>query len=178
MRKIVANLFITLDGVVESPERWVSFNNEMGESINASAAAADSLLLGAGTYAVFAASWPQRTSSDDPLAEWINGVPKFVVTSSAEPLEWQNSTRLDNAGPAVRELKQRPGKDILVFGSSTLVRSLLLEGLLDELQLFLHPLVRGPGKRLFEGVADQVGLALTGSTRLDNGVLYLTYHPA
>lgn len=179
MRKIVAWLFLSLDGVVESPEQWVMFNDEMGEAIDAEAAAADTLLLGRRTYEVFAASWPDRTAEDDPLADWMNNTPKLVASSTLDGVEWQNSTLIE--GDVAEELdgvKQRTGKNILVNGSATLVRSLLRDDLLDELRLFVHPIVVGAGKRLFESEGDRVPLQLADSRVFSTGVLSLTYQPA
>jgi dihydrofolate reductase len=177
VRRLVANLFITLDGVAEAPNEWVSFDPGMGEAINAAVATADALLVGARTYDLFAGSWPQRTGADDPLAGWINEVPKYVVGGTG-PLPWQPASRVDGLVPGVRDLKETEGGDILVFGSPTLVGSLLTEGLLDELQLFVHPTVRGTGTRLFGAADKPVGLSLAGSTAYPNGVLYLAYRPA
>jgi dihydrofolate reductase len=128
---------------------------------------------------VFAASWPQRTIEDDPLADWMNTTPKLVASTTLDSLEWQNSSLL--RGDLVAELtrlKQQAGRNILVNGSATLVRSLLSEGLLDELRLFLHPLVLGSGKRLFEDDAEQQPLTLVDAQAFGTGVVQLTYQPA
>lgn len=110
MRRIVAWLFLSLDGVMESPEQWVMFNDEMGEAINAEAAAADSLLLGRRTYEVFAASWPYRSVDDDPLANWMNNTPKLVASSTLTTVEWRNSTQIK--GDVAKELPRtaRPAR--------------------------------------------------------------------
>jgi dihydrofolate reductase len=176
MRKIVSYLFITLDGVVESPEKWVMYNDEMGTAINDMSHAADTLLLGRRTYDTFAASWPQRTNADDPLADWMNNTPKVVVSSSLESPTWNNTSAITSeVDKQVQLLKEQDGKDILISGSPTLVRSLLKDKLLDELQLFVHPIVAGTGLRLFGD--DSTSLKLTDSKTLDNGVLYTTYQP-
>jgi dihydrofolate reductase len=172
MRMIVSWLFLSLDGVVESPEKWVMFNDEMDEAIKGEAAAADTLLLGRRTYEVFAASWPERTVEDDALADWMNTTPKLVASSSLDAVEWQNSTLI--TGDVAEELaakKQEPGKNILINGSPTLARSLLRDNLLDELRLFLHPLVVGAGGRLFEDGGDRVPLKLADSNAFSTGVL-------
>ncbi len=179
MRKIVAWLFLSLDGVVESPEQWAMFNDEMGEAIDAEANAADTLLPGRRTYEVFAAAWPDRTVDDDPLADWMNHTPKLVASSTLDAVEWQSSTRIE--GDVAKELarvRQQPGKKILVNGSATLVRSLLRDKLLDELRLFVHPIVVGTGKRLFESEGDRVTMTLVDSRAFSTGVLSLIYQPA
>jgi dihydrofolate reductase len=183
MRKVVAAEFVTLDGVMESPEQWNMpyFNDEMGQSIAEGFAAYDALLMGRVLYEEWAAFWPNQDPEENPIAAQMNSLTKYVVsTTLAEPLEWNNSKliRGDELAEKIAELKQQPGKDIVVSGSDTLVRSLLRYGLLDELQLMVHPVVVGPGKRLFEEVEEQVTLELADSRTFATGVVYLTYRPA
>ena len=178
MRKIVAQLFVSLDGVVESPEKWVAFDDEMGEAVNAGTGAADTLLLGRRTYEVFAASWPQRTVEDDPMAGWMNDTPKVVVSSTLESPAWNNTTVIDgDVEASLRALKAKPGKNILVNGSATLVQSLLRDGMLDELRLFVHPTLVGTGQRLFDDGGDHVALELIEARPLSTGVVFATYKP-
>src|ERR687898_386933 len=143
-------------------------------------AASDALLLGRATYQEFASYWPYQNSADQPYTDYLNSTPKFVVsTTLEEPLEWQNSTLIKgNVAEEISRLKEQPGKDISISGSPTLVRSLLQDGLLDELRLMLHPIVVGSGKRLFEDGGDQKALQLVDSRTFSTGVLYLTYQPA
>jgi dihydrofolate reductase len=182
MRKVVASEFVSLDGVVESPEKWhfPYFNDQMGDAIGEAMAASDAMLMGRVLYEEWAAFWPKQDPEENPVAERMNGVRKYVVsTTLEEPLEWQNSTLIgDNVAEEITRLKEQPGKDISISGSPTLVRSLLEEGLLDELRLMLHPVVVGSGKRLFEGGSDQKALQLLDSKAFSTGVLYLTYQPA
>ena len=181
MRKVTAGLFVSLDGVVESPEKWQLpyFNDEMGEAVGAAMAATDAMLLGRVTYQEFASYWPGVSVKDQPFADHMNNTPKFVVsTTLAEPLEWQNSTLIqENVAEEIAKLKQQPGKNIGITGSATLVRSLLQDDLLDELSLMVHPIVLGSGKRLFEEGGDQKGLKLVDSKTFSTGVVYLTYQP-
>jgi dihydrofolate reductase len=113
------------------------------------------------------------------MVDYINSVPKFVVSETLEePLEWNNSTLIEgNIAEEITHLKRQPGKDITVLGSGVLVRSLLHDGLLDELKLIVHPIVLGGGKRLFEEGGDQKALELVDSKTFGTGVLYLTYRP-
>ncbi len=182
MRKVVAWELVSLDGVMGSPEEWAfSYSNDEMEETNASGmAASDALLLGRVTYEELAAYWPYQNSADQPFTDYLNNTPKFVVsTTLEEPLEWQNSTLIKgNVAEEITELKQRPGKDITILGSGALVRSLLRDGLLDELRLMVHPVVLGGGKRLFEDGSDQKALKLVDSKTFSTGVLYLTYQPA
>jgi len=183
MRKVVASELMSLDGVVESPDKWhfPYFNDEMAEAIGAAMAASDAMLMGRVTYEEFAAFWPSQSSEDDQeTTDYMNNTPKFVVSKSLEePLEWNNSTLIEgDVAEEISKLKQQPGKDISISGSPTLVRSLLEEDLLDELRLMLHPIVVGSGKRLFEEGSDRKALQLLDSKTFSTGVLYLTYQPA
>lgn len=181
MRKIVAGLFMSLDGVVESPEKWhfPYFNDEMGAAVGAQMAGSDTMLLGRVTYQEFADFWPNQSGTDNDAADYMNNTPKVVVSTTLDSVEWQNSTLIKgNVAEELTKLKQQPGKNIGITGSPTLVRSLLREDLLDELSLLVHPLVVGGGKRLFVDGTAQKPLKLVESKTFDTGVVYLTYQPA
>lgn len=180
MRKVVAGLLISLDGVVESPDIWgwsQYMNDEMIEGILAGIAQADAVLLGRRTYLEFAKLWPNQ-GSDVPMADFLNDSPKYMASSTLEALEWQPAIPIkgDLAGE-ITKLKQQSGQNIQIPGSPTLVRSLLREGLLDELSLNICPVVVGPGMRLFEEITNRVNLKLVDSKILSNGVLWVTYRP-
>jgi dihydrofolate reductase len=181
MRKIVSGLFLSLDGVYEAPDQWhfPYWSDEMGKVVQAQMNAADAMLLGRVSYQEFAQFWPQQPSDGD-IADYMNNTPKYVVSNTLAAVdEWQNSTLVKGDVMAeVRQLKEQPGKTISMSGSGTLVRSLLQEGLLDELRLLVHPIVVGTGKRLFPDGTPQQGLQLVESQTLPNGVLSLTYTPA
>jgi dihydrofolate reductase len=177
MRKIVAGLFITLDGVVGEPERWQPryFDDEMGEAIESAAAQSDALLLGRRTYEEFAAFWPSQ-NGDVPLADYMNDTPKYVVSTTLDALAWHNSRLvIGDLATELSELKQQRGKNIQVTGSPTLVRSLLRDGLLDELALMVHPIVVGGGNRLFADGTYGTALRLVDFRTFGSGVLTLTY---
>ena len=182
MRKVVAAEFLSLDGVFEAPDRWhfPYFNDEMGEAIGEGFAASDAMLMGRVNYEEWAAFWPQQDPEENPIAATMNGRQKYVVsTTLEEPLGWSNSTLIkENVAEEIEKLKKGPGKDIVISGSGTLVRSLLRYGLLDELQLMVHPILVGGGKRLFEEDAETKPLELVGSKTFSTGVVYLTYRPA
>jgi len=180
MRKIVAGLFVSLDGVVEAPEQWhfPYFNDEMGEAVGSQMAAADTMLLGRHTYEEFAAYWGDK-GSDVEFADVMNNTPKLVASTTLNSVDWQNSTLLGaDVAQELRRIKQEPGKAISITGSPTLVRSLLKDGLIDELRLLVHPIVVGSGKRLFVDQPERVPLKLVDSQTFSTGVLYLTYTPA
>ena len=182
MRKVTAGLFVSLDGVTESPEKWQLpyFNDEMGEAVGAAMAAADAMLLGRVTYQEFASYWPGVSSEDQPFADYMNNSLKYVASRTLEgPLEWNNSTLIKgNLVEEIARLKRQPGKNIGITGSVTLVQSLLEQDLLDELGLMIHPVVVGSGKRLFGEGGDPKKLKLVESKTFSTGVVYLTYQPA
>jgi len=172
MRKIMAGLAMSLDGVVERPSEWMRFGDEAHEMMAAGLAAADTVLLGRRTYLEFARMWPTMPDSV-PMARFLNGSPKYVVSSEPINLTWADSTRIDLDG--VAELKARPGKNILIPGSPRLVASLLRLGLLDELAVMIPPVVVGGGQRLFEDGYGRLDLEVVDSRILAGGILAATY---
>ena len=181
MRKVVAVELVSLDGVMETPEEWAfAYSNDEMEQANMSGmAASDALLLGRVTYEHLAAFWPHQPGGT-PIVDYINSVPKLVVSATLEePLEWNNSTLIKgNVAEEIAKLKRQPGKDITILGSATLVRSLLADDLLDELRIMVHPVILGGGKRLFEERVDREALKLVDLRIFATGVVYLTYRPA
>lgn len=180
MRKIVAALMMSLDGVVEAPEKWSPpyFNDEVWQVTSKGMAASDAMLLGRRTYEVFAAYWPDKTADDSPYADYINSTPKFVVSTTLKSVTWRNSRLItEDIVGQITKLKQQPGKNITIVGSPTLVRSLLQKDLLDQLALLLYPVLVGTGKHVFEDLTAQAPLQLVESQALSNGVLSLTYEP-
>jgi dihydrofolate reductase len=192
MRKVIVSEFVSLDGVMEDPGGseefehggW-SFQFDRGPEGDKfkfdELAAADALLLGRVTYEGFAAAWPQIEEQTGEYGAWMNGYPKYVVsTTLQEPLEWNNSTLIrENVAEEVSELKRQPGKDILVFGSGTLVNALMQHDLVDEYRLMVFPVVLGSGKRLFGKGNHTTALKLVDTKTVgQDGVLILTYQPA
>ena len=152
-------------------------DDAMFAAAEADYAKADALLLGRRTYETFAASWPQR-GNEVPNADWMNRTPKYVASSTLQSPAWNNTTVIQgDVTEGIERLKQEDGKDILVNGSGALVRTLLRDGLLDELRLFVHPVVVGRGIRLFDG-SPPVEFALADSQAYANGVVSLIYRPA
>lgn len=182
MRKIAAGLFISLDGVVESPETWgfQYMDKDMSEGIVAGIARADAVLLGPATYQLFARLWPQQTD-DVPMAKFLNHSLKYVMSRTPNKvgkLEWEPAILLKGElVSALAKLKAEPGKSIQVPGSPRLVRSLLHEGLLDELSLTICPEIVGSGMRLFDEVTDHVRLTVEQSRISSNGAISVTYRP-
>jgi dihydrofolate reductase len=177
MGKIVSNFFISLDGVVESPDKWhfPYFNDEMGAAVSEGIENSQGLLMGRVLYDEWSAYWP--TSKDEPFASFINSVPKYVVSTTLNKATWNNTTVVsgDVAGQ-LRKLKEQPG-NITMSGSATLVRWLLANGVLDELNLLIHPIVVGRGQHLFEDTGTYP-LRLTHQKTFQTGVLHVKYEPA
>lgn len=179
MRKVVAALFISLDGVVQSPDQWQfdHFDEDMGTAMGAALAAQDAVLLGRVTYQEWAPYWP--TATDEPFASYINATPKYVASTTLKTVTWQNSTLLTgDAVAAVARLRQQPGKNIVILGSGALVRSLLPHHLIDEYTLLIHPLVLGSGQRLFADGGAFAALRLVDARPTTTGVVIATYRPA
>jgi dihydrofolate reductase len=179
--KVIAAEFVSLDGVMDTSERWhlPYFNEQLWQAVGEGLAASDALLMGRVNYEEWAASFPQQDPEENPMAARMNDIKKYVVsTTLLEPLEWNNSTLIkENVAEEISALKRQPGKNISISGSSMLVRSLLADGLLDELTLMVFPVVVGRGKRLFEEGGDRKGLELVDSRTFATGVVSLVYRP-
>ncbi len=181
MRKVIVSEFVSLDGVIENPVWTFQLTGEEQQRFKSDElSAADALLLGRVTYEGFAAAWPRMTEQVGEYADMMNGYPKHAVsTTLEEPLGWNNSTLIKgDVSEDVSELKQQPGRDILVFGSGTLVNELMRLGLIDEYRLMVFPVVLGSGQRLFGDGVEETVLELVGTDTFDTGVVVLTYRPA
>jgi dihydrofolate reductase len=180
MGAIHVHEFMSLDGVIDAPT-WTfdyGFDPKMGEAIGAVTARAGGILLGRTTYEMFAPAWSTRTVEDDPGAPFFNDTTKYVVSASLKTATWKNSQIIGPYDPGtIRSLKDEVEGDLYVSGSGTLVRALLENGLVDGLHLFVYPLTRGTGPRLFPDGAPPRKLALAASESYENGVLYLAYRP-
>jgi dihydrofolate reductase len=171
---------MSLDGVIDAPT-WTfeyGFDPRMGEAIAASTAGCEGILLGRTTYEMFEPAWSQRTVEDDPGAPFFNDTTKYVVSGTLTTTTWRNSEILGPYDPeAIRRLKDDLDGHLYVSGSGTLVHALLADGLVDELHLFVYPLTRGSGPRLFAEDVTPRRLSLAASASYDNGVVYLAYRP-
>jgi dihydrofolate reductase len=180
VRKIKSNFFISLDGVVESPDRWhfPYFDDDMGNAVGAGFATTDAMLMGRVNYEESAAYWPEH--ADQPFGDVMNGMKKYVVSSGLQSAEWENTEVVSgDVAAGIRAIKARDGGDISMSGSATTVRWLLREGLVDELNLLVHPVVVGDGlARLFPPQEPAIPLTLLRSEAFGSGVLNLSYGPA
>jgi dihydrofolate reductase len=188
MGKVVVTEFVSLDGVIEDPGGSEDFEHggwsfeisrgEEGDKFKLDEALeADALLLGRVTYEGFAEAWPSR---EGEFADKFNNMPKYVVSSTLEDPEWNNSTVLKgDVAEEVSKLKQGQDGDIVVHGSAQLAQTLVERDLVDELRLMVFPVVLGSGKRLFGDTSDKKPLRLVDSKQVGpDGVLVLTYEPA
>jgi dihydrofolate reductase len=180
VRKIKSYFFLSIDGVVESPDKWhfPYFDDEMGAAVGAGFAGADALLMGRVLYDEWAAYWPEH--ADQPFGDVMNSIKKYVVSNTLQTAEWQNSEIISgDAAQKLSDIKAEDGGDINMSGSATTVRWLLREGLLDELNLLVHPIVVGDGlARLFPPDDDTIRLELLSAQTFETGVLNLSYAPA
>jgi dihydrofolate reductase len=171
--------FMSLDGVIDAPT-WTfdyGFHPKMGDAIGAVTERSRGILLGRTTYEMFEPAWSTRTVEDDPGAPFFNDTTKYVVSSTLTKATWRNSEIFGPYDPdAIRRLKDEVG-EIYVSGSGTLVRAMLADGLVDELHLFVYPLTRGSGPRLFPEGAAPATFSLAASESYENGVVYVAYRP-
>jgi dihydrofolate reductase len=195
MRKIVVSTFLTLDGVMQAPGdpqedtegefkqggwQLPYFDEESGQIMSESMAATEALLLGRKTYQIHASYWP-TAPADDPFAQKLNSVPKYVVSTTLDKVdEWNNSTLIKkNVAEEVVKLKGQPGSGIIsVTGSGRLAQTLMRHDLIDEYVLWINPIVLGSGKRLFETGVTPSNLKLVDCKTTSSGVVVLTYQPA
>jgi dihydrofolate reductase len=170
--------FTSLDGVIDAPT-WTleyGFDPRMGEAIGAFTERCRGILLGRTTYEMFEPAWSTRTAEDDPGAPFFNDTTKYVVSGTLTRATWRNSEILGPYDPdAIRRLKDELDGDLYVSGSGTLVRAMLADGLVDELHLYVYPLTRGAGPRLFPEGAAPSSLSLAACESYENGVVYLAY---
>lgn len=178
MPSIIVTEFLSLDGVMEDP-RWTFqyWNDETAAFKGAETSSGEHLLLGRITYQGFAAAWPQR-SDDEPGAHYFNHTRKYVVSTTLDKLEWNNSVLLDGrrAVEEISTLKQQDGPDLVVHGSAALVQMLMQHDLVDRYRFLVYPVVLGQGKRLFSS-GTQATLRLVEAQPFSSGVLALVYEP-
>ena len=179
MGAILVHEFMSLDGVIDEPT-WTAdygFDPQMGQAIAGAIAGCRAILLGRTTYEMFEPAWSTRTVEDDPGAPFFNETPKYVVSATLTAAMWKNSKIIGAYNPdSIRSLKDEVEGDLYVSGSGTLVRAMLADGLVDQLHLFVYPLTRGRGPRLFPEDATPSKLSLAKCESYDNGVVYLAYH--
>jgi dihydrofolate reductase len=180
MGEVHVHEFMSLDGVIDAPT-WTfdyGFDPKMGETIGAVTQRSGGILLGRTTYEMFEPAWSVRTVEEDPGAPFFNDTTKYVVSGTLTEATWRNSEIVGPYDPdAIRRLKDEVDGDLYVSGSGTLVRAMLADGLVDGLHLFVFPLTRGEGPRLFPDGAAPQKFSREACETYDNGVVYLDYRP-
>src|SRR5262245_57933606 len=191
MRKIITTTWITLDGFIAGLSAdpaeamgWVIVDQEMGQYEDEIVSAADTLLLGRVTYESFAGSWPHVPDNPDvsegerEYARKLNAMRKVVFSRTLPSADWNDSTLLREIAPAeIEKMKQESGRDMLIYGSASVVRALTNHGLIDEYQLLVHPVILGAGKPLFQDITEKQDLELVKTKPFPSGVMGLYYRP-
>ena len=189
MRKLITTTWVTIDGFIAGPKgemNWIGeiYDEAMGKYEDDLVSSADTLLLGRVTYQSFAGSWPyvpdnpNASEGEKIYARKLNAMRKVVFSRTLESVEWNNSTLMQEIIPEqIAQLKQEDGRDMLIYGSASIVQTLTNFGLIDEYQILVHPVVLGGGKPLFQDIKDQVKLKLVNSKTHPSGVMVLYYQP-
>ena len=187
MRKIITTTWVSLDGFISGPNGemdWIGeiYDEAMGQYETDLVRSADTLLLGRVTYQSFAGSWPHvpdspdRSEGEKEYARMLNTMRKVVFSRTLDSADWNNSTLLREVVPEeIERLKQEPGRDIIIYGSATLLQELTNLRLIDEYQVLVHPVILGGGKPLFHNINDRMNLKLVQSKTHPSGVVLLTY---
>jgi dihydrofolate reductase len=176
MRKVIESTLVSLDGVIGDPMVWANeyFDEEAVATSLAQLRVSDAMMMGRNTYEMFAAAWPSSTGD---YADAMNAITKYVFSGTLAEATWTNTTIVGGDVPtAVRELKEHGDGDLVMYGHGPLGQALLDNGLLDELRLWIHPLLVGHGKRLLRPDAS-ARLRLLGTETRANGVVVVTYEP-
>jgi dihydrofolate reductase len=174
MRKLIESTLVSLDGVIESPDRWAHFDEESGALAMRQLEDFDAFVMGRVTFERLSANWSGVTGN--PYVERINAMPKYVASSTLRDPGWNATVLQPDVAAAIAGLKQQPGKDLIKYGTSRLDDLLVREHLVDELHLWYMPVVVGTGQRLFEDVdTSSLDLRLMGEHRLGNGSVMLSY---
>ena len=177
MRKVIVSEFVSLDGVIEAPEWAAQFGDEENAYKMEELFACDALLLGRVTYQEFAAVWPGMAADTGEYGERMNNLPKYVVSTTLQEMEWNASLIQGNITEEISRLKQQSGQDLLVSGSGELVHSLTQHHLIDEYRLMIFPVVVGSGKRLFAEGSEKQAIKLIEAKAFSSGVVVLSYEP-
>ena len=184
MRKIFLFMVVSLDGYYEGPNGDISWHNvddEFNEFAIQQTSEVDTLLFGRKTYELMASYWPTEAAlKDDPIvAGLMNSLPKIVISTTLDSADWDNSRLVkENVAEEISKLKQQPGKEIAIFGSSDLAVSLAQMGLVDEYRIMINPVILEEGKSLFKGAREKLGLKLVKTRTFKSGNVLLYYQPA
>jgi dihydrofolate reductase len=183
MRKLIVSAWVTVDGVFDADtmDKWfIPYDsNDRQEYIREGIQASDAILLGRTTYEMLAPYWSSLKYNEMGIADNLNSLPKYVVSSTLKEATWNNSTIIkEKVVEEITRLKQQPGQEIQIEGSATLVQSLMEADLIDEYRFLVHPVLMGSGKRFFKDGMHTTGMKLVKTQTLDSGVILLCYQPA
>lgn len=183
MRKIIVSNLVSLDGFMAGPEGeidWFLWNEETAQYAKELAESIDTILFGRVTYELMAGFWPTSAAdSEDPvITEYMNNSDKIVFSKTLERADWKNTRVVKEINPEeILKLKQQPGKNMVIYGSGSLVSTLTQSGLIDDYLIFVNPVVLGQGKPLFKDLKDRHNLKLVNTKIFKNGVGLLQYEP-
>jgi len=184
MRKIIVSNLVSLDGFFEGPNReldWFAVDEEFLEYARTLLTTVDTILFGRITYQHMAAYWPTAsgTGNDAFITEKMNNLHKIVFSETLSTVEWNNSTLIkENIVEAILKMKQKPGKDMVIFGSGQIVSAFTQWRLIDEYRIIINPVILGNGNPLFKGLHDKLDLKFLKTQTLGSGIVILYYQPA
>ena len=188
MRKVILSNMVTLDGFFEGPNKeldWHIVDEEFNQYANDLLSNVDALLFGRVTYQLMADYWPaaatnpSTSKSDLEIADKMNNLPKIVFSKTLQEVKWNNSRLVkENIAEEISKMKQQPGKDMVIFGSGSIVSTFMQHGLIDEYRIIVNPVVLGNGKPLFKGINDKQNLKLLKTKVFGSGIVILFYEPA
>jgi dihydrofolate reductase len=187
MRKVILSNMVTLDGFFEGPNKeldWHIVDEEFNQYANDLLSNVDALLFGRVTYQLMADYWPaaatnpSTSKSDLEIADKMNNIPKIVFSTTLQEVKWNNSRLVkENIAEEISKMKQQPGKDMVIFGSGSIVSTFMQLGLIDEYRVIVNPIVLGNGKPLFKGINGKQNLKLLKTSVFDSGIVILFYEP-
>jgi len=187
MRKVILSNMVTLDGFFEGPNKeldWHIVDEEFNQYANDLLSNVDALLFGRVTYQLMADYWPaaatnpSTSESDLEIADKMNNLPKIVFSKTLQEVKWNNSRLIkENIAQEISKMNQQPGKDMVIFGSGSIVSTLMQLGLIDEYRIIVNPVVLGNGKPLFKGINGKQNLKLLKTKVFGSGVVILYYQP-
>ena len=179
MRKIIVSNYVSLDGFFAGPNGeidWFVWDEETEEYSKELAASIDTILFGRVTYELMAGYWPTVTTEDPIITDYMNNSPKIVFSRTLEKADWNNTRLLREINPEeILNMKEQPGKDMVIYGSGSLVSTLAQSGLIDDYRIFVNPVVLGSGKHLFAGLKERLKLNLLSTKTFRCGVVLLHY---
>jgi dihydrofolate reductase len=181
MRRIIVSNYVTLDGFFAGPKGeidWFVWDEETAECMKGLLGSIDTILFGRVTYELMAGYWPTATAEDPIITNFMNNAPKIVFSRTLARADWKNTEVVKEINKdEVSKMKQRPGRDMVIFGSGSIVSAFAQSGVIDDYRIFVNPVVLGRGKPLFQGLKERLKLKLSGTKAFHNGVVLLHYEP-